>query len=163
MLSIFIRSLLIGLFLAFAGIYTATHRNNYLNKNTEYQYVMTMPGYMKWLAIGFIIFWGVIEVLAMNGGAYMDVLIFFAAMLLMCVVILLYSLNWSIKVRGEEIYYTSFLGRSKKYSFKDITKVKYLGNEMLVFSGWKLMFTIDNTVDSILFKESLRKRKLLKK
>ncbi len=34
----------------------------------------------------------------------------------------------------------------KNGSFKDITKVKYLGNEMLVFSGWKLMFTIDNTV-----------------
>ncbi len=127
MLSIFIRSLLIGLFLAFAGIYTATHRNNYLNKNTEYQYVMTMPGYMKWLAIGLIVFWGVIEVLAMNGGAYMDVLIFFAAMLLMCVVILLYSLNWSIKVRGEEIYYTSFLGMSKKYIyFNSVLSTKYL-------------------------------------
>ncbi len=49
-----------------------------------------------------------------------------------------------IKQQNYQLIYPEII--IKFYSFKDITKVKYLGNEMLVFSGWKLMFTIDNTL-----------------
>lgn len=59
---------------------------------------------------------------------------------------------WRIVVDDEEIIYRNYYGKTKRYTFNEISEIKELeNNEIIVYSRGKKIFSINNNLPSAMY------------
>jgi uncharacterized Tic20 family protein len=103
------------------------------------------PLFYKWVGIAMCLFFMIIFFLAYNqGGNAADIksLSFIWVLFIICFLLTVYAVTIKIAVSENEIFYTNFFGKTRKYTFDEITNVKTTRNEFVLYSGKKRLFSV---------------------
>ena len=113
----------------------------------ENNFVLRQPKIFLWVGIVCAAFFSALIVLVI---IYSDenlvwwISLIFGSFAALGLYLIFYCIRWEIKIEGNQISYTPFIGKKRQFTFDQITNVKYKPEKKITaFSGKKKLFTVD--------------------
>jgi hypothetical protein len=75
-------------------------------------------------------------------GLFITNTIIFSILIVLGLLLIIHSYSWKLRVEGDRIVYTPFVGIRKEFTISSITRVKIRHGELKVYSENKKLFSV---------------------
>lgn len=109
--------------------------------------IIISVGFLFFLAIFIVNVITYLGICVLGTGIDAGTVIFFGLFVLLCTATFSGVVIWRIVIDGNEIIYRNYIGRTRRYTFEEISEIKELKNHKLIaYSNGKRIFSIDNNL-----------------